>query len=481
MWRALVFLGLICLAAYGAVWLANHPETVAVTWAGREYSTSLAVGVVVLIGAAILLSGLFGATRALVSLPGTIRRGNRRRRFSRGQSALTRGIVAVGAGDVTAARRHAAEAERLLGSEPLALLLKAQAAQASGNREVADAAFRDMAARPETRVLGLRGLYLEARRRGDAEAARQHAEEAARVAPAVGWASDAVLEAQSAERDWAGAVRLVERRTSLGLIDRATSRRQRAVLLTADAIDREARDPEGALASAQQAVKLAPDLVPAAALAARMLSRRGDLKKAAKVVEAAWAVTPHPDLAGAYLNLRPGDSATDRLHRAETLARLSSWSAESRFAIARAAIESRELARAREVLRPLLEDEGRPTVRLCMLMAEIDGRDGNPGGSREWLARAARAPRDKAWIADGLVSETWAPVSPVSGRLDAFRWDTPPEALGAQKDAGDGPLVFEPEPEPGPADELPGLKLTAPRGAAAAAPPALVDTPAPAA
>jgi HemY protein len=28
------------------------------------------------------------------------------------------------------------------------------------------------------------------------------------------------------------------------------------------------------------------------------------------------------------------------------------------------------------------------------------------------------------------VSETWAPVAPTTGRLDAFVWDTPPEVLG---------------------------------------------------
>jgi HemY protein len=110
------------------------------------------------------------------------------------------------------------------------------------------------------------------------------------------------------------------------------------------------------------------------------------------------------------------------------LARLSSWAPESRLAIGRAAIDGRDLARARDVLRPLLEE--RPTVRVCLMMAELEQAEGHPGRVREWLARAARAPRDKAWIADGIVSDTWAPVSPLTGRLDAFVWDTPPEILG---------------------------------------------------
>lgn len=445
MWRVLSFLILICIAAFGAVWLANSPETISATWGGNRYSVSLAVGVTGLVAVALLVAFVLAILNGLVRLPVTLAKSNRGRRQRRGMDALTRGIVAVGAGDVAAARRYAGEAERLLGHQPLALLLKAQAAQASGDRDRAEATFREMTESKDTKVLGLRGLYLEARRRGDAASAREHAEEAARVAPSVGWANDAMLEAHAAEGNWNAAVRAIERRTSLGLVDRAASRRQRAVLLTAEAQDKEATDPDGALATAEQAVKLAPDLVPAAVLAGRMLSRRGDLKRAAKIIEAAWSAHPHPDLAGAYLNLRPGDSAIDRMKRAETLAKLSSWSEESRFAIARAAIEARDFARARETLKPLLDGETRPTVGLCMAMAEIEGRSGQAGAAREWLARAARAPRDKVWIADGYVSDRWLPVSPVTGRLDAFEWQTPPELLGDAN--GPDITTFEPDEE----------------------------------
>ena len=160
-------------------------------------------------------------------LPGGLARdgGGRRRRSDRG------------------APRYAGEAERLLGREALTLLLKAQAAQVSGNRAAAEAAFTEMMDEDETRVLGLRGLFVEARRRGDGDAAREYAGEAIRIAPAATWASDAVLEARCAERDWRGALASVERRASLGLVDKATAKRHRAVLLTADALDRAEHDP----------------------------------------------------------------------------------------------------------------------------------------------------------------------------------------------------------------------------------------------
>ncbi|MEI5617631.1 hypothetical protein WB403_51960, partial [Streptomyces brasiliscabiei] len=77
-------------------------------------------------------------------------------------------------------KKLAQDARKILGSEPLALLLEAQTAQLGVNREGARAAFESMLEVPETRLLGLRGLFMEAQRYGEAEAARHFAAEAAR-------------------------------------------------------------------------------------------------------------------------------------------------------------------------------------------------------------------------------------------------------------------------------------------------------------
>lgn len=438
MWRALAFLALLAVAAYGATWVADHPGTVTIVWNGYEVATSLAIGLIGVLIAAIVIGFIWAIVRGFITLPETLVRGSRDRRRAKGFSALSRGMVAVGSGDPLAARRHANDAERLLGAEPLTLLLKAQAAQISGDREAAEQAFQRMVNDPETRVLGLRGLFVEARRREDDASARAYAAEAARLAPSVTWANEAVLEAQCADGDWSGANETVERRASLGLIDKSTARRQRAVLLTAAAQEREAGEPEAATERVLKAVKLAPDLVPAAVLAARLMVRRGDLRKGAKIIEAAWRAGPHPDLAKTYLNLRTGDSVRDRMARAETLAKISSWHPEARLAMAQAAYEAREFGQARDALAPLLAD--RPTVRACLTMARIEEAEHGAGSgrTREWLSRAAHAPRDPLWIADGVASETWAPVSPVSGRLDAFVWKTPTELIAGPETPHDG-------------------------------------------
>jgi HemY protein len=108
------------------------------------------------------------------------------------------------------------------------------------------------------------------------------------------------------------------------------------------------------------------------------------------------------------------------------LAHLGSHSPESQIALATAAIDARDWQEARHALDPLLEDN--PTQRACTLIARIEGEDSNDAGRvREWLGRATTAARDPAWTADGVVSERWAPTSPVTGALDVFQWKVPPE------------------------------------------------------
>jgi HemY protein len=224
---------------------------------------------------------------------------------------------------------------------------------------------------------------------------------------------------------------------SKGALDKAVYRRQRAVLLTARALALEETDRDNAKASALEAVKLAPTLVPAAALAGRMLAEGGELRKASRMVAKAWRANPHPELAQTYAELRFGDAARDRLNRIEALVKKTPGHVESALAVARAAIDAREFGRARAVLAPYLSA---PTKRVALLMAELERADHNDEGrAREWVARALHAAPDPQWTADGHVSDRWLPISPVSGRLDAFEWRVPVTGMISAP-------VIEPEP-----------------------------------
>jgi HemY protein len=420
---AFYLLGILALTA-ALHWLARRPGNITVDWLGYIIEVSVFGTVVILaalLGAVLLVwSGL----RQIWRSPAALGRYLNRRRQQRGLDALTGGIIAVGAGDQALAVRYAAQARRALPHEPLTHLLRAQAAQISGDRSTTRRIFEAMLASPDTEQLGLRGLFLEAEREGEREAARQFAERALKRNPKLGWPVEALFELQCQAGDWEGALETLTVAERQRLVEKAPAHRRRAVLLTAQAQALEDAEPERALELALEAHKLARDLVPAAAIAGRILASRGRTPRAARVLLRTWRVAPHPDLATAYAYARPGDSPRDRLNRVRHLARLTPNHPEALIAVATSAIEARSWDEAREALKPLLD--GRLTPRVCTLMARIEGEQyADAGRVREWLSRAVAAPRDPAWTADGVASDRWSPVSPVTGEFDAMRWRVP--------------------------------------------------------
>ncbi|MBB4093924.1 heme biosynthesis protein HemY [Ochrobactrum pecoris] len=449
MLRVLFYLFIVAALGFGFAWLADRPGELDVTFAGNHYNVPLitAVAGIVAIVAAILI--LWWLVKSIIQSPYTLRRHFRARKRDRGYQSLSTGLIAAGAGDAEAARRMTKQAGKLLSSdqEPLIKLLEVQTAMLEGRTEDARKGFEAMVDDPETRLLGLRGLYIEAQRVGARDAARHYAAEAVSQAPQLEWASSAMMGQLCAEGDWDAALKLVDARKQALAHSKDVVKKERAALLTAKAMAMVDVDHAQAKALALEANKIAPDLVPAAVVAARALFADGDVRKGSKILEAAWKRFPHPDIASTYVYARSGDTTQDRLKRAKHLVSLRSNNAEGSLALARAAYEAGDYRLARDNAEQVLRASPRESAYL--LLADIEEAEtGDQGKVREWLARAVKAPRDPAWTADGYVSEQWSPVSPVTGRLNSFEWKVPvvelAPAIEAEKPEIKGPVEAKP-------------------------------------
>ena len=428
--RIILYLLGVAAVAAGMSWLADRPGSLLINWQGYEVETSVFRAVVLLALVVATVLFLWSLVRQLWSSPAMLGRYFTRRRQERGLDALSSGLIAIGAGDRALASRYAVQARKSLPNEPLTHLLRAQAAQLAGDRSTSRRIFEAMLGQPDTEQLGLRGLFLEAEREGEAEAARQFAERAMRINPRLGWPTEALFELQCREGRWDDALDALASARRHGHVEKSIADRRRAILLTARAQELEDSNGNKAVELATEAHNLAPDLVPAAAIAGRQLASRGATAKAARIIERTWKLTPQPELALVYAFARPGDSPRDRLDRVRRLAQLAPHSPEGNIALATAAIEAHEWAEARRALDPLVGEGA--TQRVCTLMARIEGEGHNDTGRvREWLARAVEAGRDPAWTADGVISDRWLPASPVTGALDAFQWKVPLETSQA--------------------------------------------------
>src|SRR5262245_61420479 len=131
--RVLLYLFVVALLACGAVWLAERPGEVAITWQGLRIETSVMVAAMAVIAIAVASALLWSLARAVVRWPQHLARKRETRRGARGYAAVSHGLVAIASGDMRAARKYADEAKRIAPSEPLTLLLGAQTAQLSGD------------------------------------------------------------------------------------------------------------------------------------------------------------------------------------------------------------------------------------------------------------------------------------------------------------------------------------------------------------
>lgn len=438
MFRFLVFLLVVLGLGILFAWVADNPGTIFLKWEwlatqmgrpGEEVGIPLTLAFTLLVGLIIVIMIIWSILRTLFGAPSMLSKFFDNRKREKGYKALSQGLIAASSGDASTARKLTKESKRLLGQEPLVALLGTQTAILEGKRDEARENFKTMLEDDSTKMVALRGLFLEAERQGEPEAARHYAEEAAKTDASLPWAGNAKLRYSASDGDWDSAIRTLDSNRSAGLIDKLAAKRQRAVLLTGKAMAKEAENPDYALKLSKEAHKLAKDLVPAATTFARVSTRLGDPKSATKIIEAAWKTEPHPELAEAYAAISSGASVQERLDRAKKLASFKPDNAESKLAIAVAAIDATEWQEARDALESILTSN--PTERAYLLMADIEeGQHGDKGRMRDWLARAVRAPADPAWVAGNYVSDEWLPVSPIDGEIDAFEWKVPVQQLG---------------------------------------------------
>lgn len=427
LWR----FALLLLIGLGFAWLADRPGSITVRWLGREVEMSVLVAAVVLLAALAALLFLWSLLKKILRSPRTTREYLRFRKHRKGYESLSRGIIAAGAGDAQNAHRHATAAAGALTDEPLVALLEAQAAQLKGDKAKVRDVFEQMTKSPDTELLGLRGLFSEAQRSGDLASALKHAERALALNPRLPWASSAVLQVQTARKNWESAALTLDQQGRSGLLPKDEANRKRAALLAAEALALEDTNREQAFSLASKAHDLDPALVPATLVVARGHIANGNARKATKLLRSAWQNAPHPDVAELIGRVQPGAGPEDRFERVRDGVGATENSLEASVALARAAIAAQRFDVARDALSDFASEQ--PQARVCALMAQVEeasgGADGSRGRSREWLARALHAPRDPMWVSDGVANTRWVPVSPVTGEIVPCEWKVPFDVL----------------------------------------------------
>ena len=429
--KVLIFIALVAGLAFGVDRLSGMNEVALLTVAGREFALTPLVAVFL---ALVLLLSVWLLFRAVGLIVATLRFLNgdetaisryfNRRSERKGYEALAEGMMALAAGEGRLAIRKAERAEKYLGRPELTKLVVAQGAEMVGDTALATETFKALVSDDRTRFVGVRGLMKQKLAAGDTETAMKLAEKALALRPRNEEVQTTLLQLQARHEDWSGARATLAAALKSGNLPRDVHKRRDAVLALAHARDAMA---EGKIAEAtrdaQSAQAMAPGLVPAAVMSARLAIADGKPKVATKILKAAWDTDPHPDIAAAFAEIAPGESPAERLKRFRPLIAKHPAHPEARMLEAELQIAAEDFPAARRALGDLAETA--PTARSLTIMAAIErGAGAEDRVVRAWLAKAVMAPRGMQWVCDacGHIHADWRPVCSHCGSFDRLSW-----------------------------------------------------------
>ncbi|MDE3079954.1 MAG: heme biosynthesis protein HemY [Paracoccaceae bacterium] len=448
--KILAFIVIVVALTFGAAFLLQMGGHLNIAFQGWEVTLGPVQALVALILFAALvvivlrLLGLLVAViRFLTGDETAISRHFVRNRERKGYNALAEGMLAIASGEPRKAMSAAQRAERLLGRPELTTLVAAQAAELSGDTAKATEAYKRLLTDDRTRFVGVRGILKQKLAEGDTETALKLAERAFALKPRHEEMQDTLLHLQAGAADWSGARKTLAAKRQAGNLPRDVHRRRDAVLALEEAKALEAAGKDSAARDAAIAAnRESPDLVPAAAMAARAHIAAGSPRAAAKVLRKAWESAPHPELAAAFAQIAPTETPAERLKRFRFLTDIRPTDEETKLLMAELNLAAEDFAGARRALGDLPQTH--PTARALALMAAIERGEGSDDAVvRGWLTRALTASRGPQWICDkcSTAQPEWHPVCPSCGGFDTLSWREPPLAEATRPGAEFLPLI----------------------------------------
>ena len=429
---------LLALLVSGAVWLADHPGSVEIDWLSWHLSTSVPALLLVLLLVAGLLFYVLRLVAAIARFPSDFSARRQEKKRHRGYQALSDGLAAAAAGHTKQASKLANRAEKLLNDPSLTRVLSAQSAQLTGDEGAERRHYEAMRERPETALMGTRGLLELALAQGQRDQALPLAVEARKMSPADGALAELLFTLLMENGQLAEAQELLTEAGKRKALSREQTARRRALVANERARRAERDgDAKDAIAYAKQALTADPSLAEAALRLARLQAAQDLARQAAGALEKSWKIAPLPEIAAAYATLVPDEAPLQRLRRMEKFAALQPEAWATQRILGETALAAKLWGQARKHL--IAAAEIRPTAGLLGLLSRLEIEEyKNQNAAQAWLARVPAADPDWVCGACGSHTTSWQLACPSCSALDRLTWESP------------APVTAAASPRPGP-------------------------------
>ncbi len=433
--KTLWFVVKIILLIAGAIWLVSQPGDLAFNFMGYDIATQTGVFLIALVAFILVASFLLRMVRKVLSTPKAIVAYKAKYDYKVGYHALTRGLVAVAAGDAALATKYSQQTQKLLDEKGgLPLLLKAQAARLRGEEGVAKSSFEALLEDKDTSFLGIRGLMKSAIDEGDKEAALKHARTALKSHPHQKWILKLNYALECQNHNWEDVFSVGKKALKYDAITTEEYDSDRvAIYLMRHDYALEKNNQHEALRNLKQAEKLNPTFVPTILRYAKHYMAENKNKKAISFIERAWQKNPHPDLAQLWGELMPTpkkDAENFKLEWFEKLVTLNPDCIEGHIAAAKTAIDLQFWGDAKAHL--MAAEKIYPTAKIFYLRALVEKNlTHNAESAEEVLKRASHSIPDKSWVCTetGMTYHAWTAIAVPHESFNTIVWDVPSAAI----------------------------------------------------
>ncbi|MBO4521006.1 MAG: hypothetical protein J5787_07360 [Alphaproteobacteria bacterium] len=395
-WNAFL-LGVIALAA---AWLSNNPGSVRLEWIGYSVQTSVAViiSVVIIVYAvfyAFLAKPLLLATQKIAYWLGADKRAQKIAKSKIDKEVdrytlLGKGLTALAAGDIPAAEKLSAQIRKgFADDETKIVVFEAQLAEAKNNTVEAMRLYDELAENPETHLLGMRGKVRLYRLTGNLAQATEVCAELLTMKNPPQWVLSEAFELQIHEQQWAQAIATLEKALKHGLFDKLTAKRLKAsVLLEQAAVTTEETEKEKLIREAYETDKT---FVRAAVQTAELDIAKGDLKKARRLLQKLWKISPSWAVYEVYLTLTEKETPIEAVKDVEELVAENPEAKINDLIFADCSLRARLWGQAKTSVTKYLE--AHPDSKRALMMAqEIAAYNQDEQAAEEYRERAEKAP-----------------------------------------------------------------------------------------
>ena len=343
-----------------------------------------------------------------------------RSREKKGFQALSDGMIALALGENRTATIKAYRANKLLGKPEVTNLLSAQAAEQSGDRKEALRFYKALINQEKTKFVGILGIMKQKLEDGDKESALELAHQANSIKPKDNTVLTTLFELQVEKNNWTGAQKTLNTKYKSGLLPKDIFIRRNAILNLATAKE---DSGENSITAAINANKASPELIPAAVLTAAIHMKNRKKRLATNILRKAWDKLPHPDLAAAFANLEPSESANERFNRFKPWIKVHKDTPEVIMLEAELALAAENYTGARKIMGELAETS--PTARSLTIMAAVErGTGAAEAVVRGWLAKALGAKYGPMWTCTKCnnIYKEWLPICEQCKAFDTLEW-----------------------------------------------------------